>query len=152
VCTYRRQLISTGGTSTVSVAEEESERSTILCNIYPSCLLIYLALYLVPSYGPLPPLLRPLRSTLLTAGIYIPIYTVRLLFYASLLPLIHCLFFLSAHHLFFVARMVYEAHISAYKTAGASFCLLRDNYRRSLRRRLHPKAVIPVGVIDSRNF
>lgn len=49
-------------------------------------------------------------------------------------------------------RTAYEPHISAYKIAGASFCLLRDNYRRSLRRRLHPKAVIPVGVIDSRNF
>lgn len=86
MCTYRRQLISTRGTSTVSGAEEESERSTILCNIYPSCLLIYLALYPVPSYGPLPPLLRPPRSTLFTAGtysIYRPTPLLRLFFLSS---------------------------------------------------------------------
>lgn len=40
---------------------------------------------------------------------HIPIYL--RLFYAPLLPLIYRPFFLSAHHLFFVARTVYEPHI-----------------------------------------
>jgi len=42
---------------TVSEAEEKRERSTILCNIYPSYLLIYLALLLFPLMLLPPPLM-----------------------------------------------------------------------------------------------
>lgn len=131
----------------LSVAEEKRERGTILCNIYPSCLLIYLALP-IPSYALATPLMTsPFYSPRCAPGI-IPIYpsdSSTRLFLSSVLSI-------SAPSFPLVARTVYAPHISAYKTAGASFCLPGDNYRRSLRRRLHPKAVIPVGVIDSRNF
>lgn len=50
-------------TSTVSAAEEKRERSTILCNIYLSRLLIYLALP-IPSYA--------LATPLMTSPFYPP--------------------------------------------------------------------------------
>lgn len=135
----------------VSVAEEKRERSTILCNIYPS----------LPPHLPRATysLLCPCHSSYDLPTFYphcrhISIYRPALLRVSSS-SLIHRLFLLSAHHLFFVLARRTLSTRGTYrlrKTAGASFCLLRDNYRRSLRRRLHPKAVIPVGVIDSRNF
>lgn len=50
-------------TSTVLAAEEKRERSTILCNIYPSRLLIYLALP-ISSYA--------LATPLMTSPFYLP--------------------------------------------------------------------------------
>lgn len=154
MCTYRGQLISTGGTPPWSRRQKRKGREALSYVIFtPPCLLIYLALP-IPSYA--------LATPLMTSPFYphcrhIYLYTIfdssTRLFFLSLfshpppVPSISAPSFLRA-----CLYVVYEPHISAYKTAGASFCLLRDNYRRSLRRRLHPKAVIPVGVIDSRNF
>lgn len=106
-------------TSTVSVVEKRKgrRRSTILCNIYPSCLLIYLALPIPPYAVATPSYDLPVLPHAPGVYTYIPSdSSARLSFLSST-----ALFFLSAHHLFLVARTVYEARISARKTAGASF-------------------------------
>lgn len=99
--------------------KREREKHYILCNIYPSCLLIYLALP-IPSYDL--PVLPSRAYTYIPSDSFTRVssssHPPPCSFYQRAPPFLRCSYGLPSHH------------ISAYKTAGASFCLPRDNYRR----------------------
>lgn len=135
--TYRGQLISTGEGHILGLDGRREKGEAILCNIYPSCLLIYFALP-IPSYALATrfyDLLSPLTPTYKHTHTHVYIYIcmcvhvrVRSNAFTFSHPLSPALS-ISAPP-FLRCSIWSTSRVSACnKRLSASFCLLRDNYR-----------------------